>query len=141
MTLQMRFRLEELPDAGTVLVASDDITDRPGAFVLQIIRGGRLQLHVRTSQQDKYADYFSEPFLFKSNCRTWFTVKVVADMKSQSIIFYSDGKEVSRTAWKEQFPFELGQATIGNVQNRLTKTERPFCGNIEEFVLMKVSQP
>ncbi len=141
MTLRLVFRLEEIPAAGVVLIASDDCLTRAGAFVLQIIRGGRLHLRVRLADQDKYANYFSEPIFTKSNCRTWFNIVVTADQSSKTTTFYADGKKVTSVPWKEPVFFDFGQGIIGNSALQNTKTERSFRGSVEEFAIYDTSNP
>ncbi|MDO5579673.1 MAG: LamG-like jellyroll fold domain-containing protein [Planctomycetia bacterium] len=141
ITLFASVRIDRLDHVSNVLIASEQLYEKPGTILWQISNEGTVQFFINGSDGNRLA-FHTDRILSKRLWNTWVNLAVVLDPDKKTVSHYLDGELKTSLPWNDPIILEPGSLMGGNqiIRNGArTRTEnlRYFQGAFGQISIYK----
>ncbi|MDO5552170.1 MAG: FecR domain-containing protein [Planctomycetia bacterium] len=132
-----RIQVNRPENEGNVLVASDRFMKEKGAFLVQILKTGEVQLQISSGERN--ADYYVSPSVItRKRWGTWMDLSVVFDADMKQIRMYLNENCILTERWRQMTPVVCGDLYVGNFINfGGLVSSRHFGGSISQLLIFE----
>lgn len=141
ITLFASVRIDRLDHISNVLLASEQIYEKPGTILWQISKEGSIQFFLNGSD-GKRLSFHTDRLLTSRYWNTWINLAVVLDPDRKTISHYIDGELKVSIPWTDPIDLEPGSLMLGNLispkgQQSQWKNYKYFKGALGQFAIYK----